>query len=88
MAESTIVSNTANVEKYMKLDQKGSIMAEYVWIDGGNGLRSKTKTITKPVKSVDELPEWNFDGSSTGQAPGDNSDVYIRPVAIFKIPSD
>lgn len=29
--------------KYMRLDQKGSIMAEYVWIDGHNGLRSKTK---------------------------------------------
>lgn len=32
------------------------------------------------------MPEWNFDGSSTGQAPGDNSDVYIRPVAIFPDP--
>jgi len=29
--------------KYMALDQKGSCMAEYVWIDGTNGLRSKTK---------------------------------------------
>ncbi len=29
--------------KYMTLDQKGSCMAEYVWIDGTNGLRSKTK---------------------------------------------
>ena len=27
--------------------------------------------------SVSELKEWNFDGSSTGQAPGDNSDVYL-----------
>ena len=31
------------VMKYMRLDQKGSFMAEYVWIDGHNGLRSKTK---------------------------------------------
>ena len=36
--------------------------------------------------SVDDLPEWNFDGSSTGQAPGDNSDVYLRPVAVFPDP--
>ncbi|KAI4140873.1 MAG: hypothetical protein LQ340_007781, partial [Diploschistes diacapsis] len=99
--ESKIVSKTDNVMKYMRLDQKGSIMAEYVWIDGHNGLRSKTKnikqknssqgvreaqTITKEIKSVEELPEWNFDGSSTAQAPGDNSDVYIRPVAMFPDP--
>lgn len=29
---------------------------------------------------------WNFDGSSTEQAPGDNSDVYLRPVAVFPDP--
>ena len=29
--------------KYMDLDQKGSSMAEYIWIDGTNGVRSKTK---------------------------------------------
>ena len=29
--------------KYMKLDQKGKVMAEYIWIDGSNGVRSKTK---------------------------------------------
>lgn len=44
------------------------------------------QTLSKPVSSVDELPEWNFDGSSTGQAGGDNSDVYLRPVATFPDP--
>lgn len=29
--------------KYMSLDQKGYTMAEYIWIDGMNGVRSKTK---------------------------------------------
>lgn len=29
--------------KYMDLDQKGYSMAEYIWIDGRNGVRSKTK---------------------------------------------
>lgn len=38
------------------------------------------------MKSYKELSEWNFDGSSCGQAPGDNSDVYLRPVAIFPDP--
>lgn len=29
--------------KYLDLDQKGYSMAEYIWIDGKNGVRSKTK---------------------------------------------
>ncbi|EXJ70927.1 glutamine synthetase [Cladophialophora psammophila CBS 110553] len=86
VGESTIVSNATNLAKFMKLDQKGKVLAEYIWIDGSNGLRNKTKTLSEAPKSVDDLPEWNFDGSSTGQAPGDNSDVYIRPVAMYPDP--
>ena len=44
------------------------------------------QAVPGPVKSVDDLSEWNFDGSSTDQAPGDNSDVYIKPVAMFPDP--
>ena len=32
------------------------------------------------------MPIWNFDGSSTGQAPGENSDVYLRPCAVYADP--
>jgi glutamine synthetase len=50
---------------YNNLEQRGSIIAEYVWIDGtGLNVRSKAKTITKPVNSIADLPEWNYDGSS------------------------
>lgn len=31
-------------------------------------------------------PIWNFDGSSTGQAPGDDSEVMLKPQAIYPDP--
>ena len=31
-------------------------------------LRGKTKTLKGPINSVSDLPDWNYDGSSTGQA--------------------
>jgi glutamine synthetase len=31
-------------------------------------------------------PKWNFDGSSTGQAPGDDSEVILYPQAIYADP--
>ena len=37
-------------------------------------------------KSPSELPTWNYDGSSTGQAPGEDSEVLLKPVAIFPDP--
>lgn len=47
---------------------------------------SAWQTLDGPIKSVDELKEWNFDGSSTGQAEGSNSDVFLRPAAFFPDP--
>jgi hypothetical protein len=41
------VSNTAQLMKYMKLDQKGTAMAEYIWIDSTGGVRSKSKVSHK-----------------------------------------
>jgi glutamine synthetase len=62
-------------------------LCEYVWIDADNGLRSKTKVIHgKSSVTLADLPHWNFDGSSTGQAPGDDSEVIIVPRAIFADP--
>lgn len=86
MAQTSIISNGANLAKYMELPQKGAILAEYIWIDGTNSIRSKCRTLYKKPESAEDLPEWNFDGSSTEQAPGDNSDIYLRPVAIYPDP--
>lgn len=71
---------------YLKLDQGGKIQAEYVWVDGDGGMRSKTTTLSKPPNDIGDLRIWDFDGSSTNQAPGNDSDVYLRPAAIFKDP--
>ena len=63
------------------------VLAEYVWVDAKGECRSKTRTLpVKRTESVDSLPRWNFDGSSTGQAPGDDSEVILRPCRIFKDP--
>jgi len=74
-----------------RLDQKGKVLAEYVWLGGshttgGFDIRQKTKTLDQKPGDVSELPVWNFDGSSTGQAPGDDSEVLLKPVAIFDDP--
>jgi len=74
------------LQRYLSLDQGDKIQAEYVWIDGDGGLRCKTTTITKKVKDISDLRVWDFDGSSTNQAPGGDSDVYLRPAAIFRDP--
>lgn len=34
--------------KYMSLDQRGQVQAEYVWIDSNGGTRSKTKVRLNP----------------------------------------
>ena len=63
------------------------MIAEYVWIDGFGNLRSKARTFTDGEgTSIAHLPIWNYDGSSTGQALGHDSEVLLVPVRIYQDP--
>jgi glutamine synthetase len=60
---------------------------EYIWLDGYEpvpSLRGKTKVVEfDDFPTLDELPLWGFDGSSTQQAEGSDSDCTLTPVAVF-----
>lgn len=66
---------------------------EYIWVDKKGNPRSKVKTFEKcrPTDSfhrltIDDIPVWNFDGSSTGQNIGDNTEVVLNPVRMYTNP--
>jgi glutamine synthetase len=61
------------------------IKAEYIWVDGTEPTR-QLRSKTRIVESPDDLPEWGFDGSSTNQAPGHNSECVLKPVFTCKDP--
>ena len=67
------------------------VVAEYIWLDAKKRLRSKTKVIHNinyeiwseivklpPQELAEKFPEWNYDGSSTGQAEGLNSELLLK----------
>ncbi|MBM3999472.1 MAG: glutamine synthetase [Planctomycetes bacterium] len=62
------------------------VKLEYVWLDGYTpepNLRSKTKVVDRAPASPAECPVWGFDGSSTQQAEGHDSDCILKPVALY-----
>jgi glutamine synthetase len=62
---------------------------EYIWLDGYQpiqSLRSKTKIERDFSGSLEDVPVWSFDGSSTEQAPGGSSDCILQPVFLVKDP--
>lgn len=64
---------------------------EYVWLDGYTpepNLRSKVKIVNNNVWSLHDIPEWNFDGSSTKQADGSKSDCILKPVRTYSASKD
>ena len=65
-------------------------LAEYIWLDGAvptRYLRSKAKVVNVGSNpSIDDFGEWSFDGSSTNQADGGDSDCILKPVSFISDP--
>lgn len=72
---------------------KANMKLEYIWLGGDSEFRSKVRTVD--IDGVDSYSsdsfspdildklEWNYDGSSTNQADGHDSEIIIKPVKIY-----
>lgn len=61
-------------------------IAEYIWIDNNKLLRSKSRNLSNydiNCNDIESIPKWNFDGSSTNDARGNDSEVILYPRKIF-----
>ena len=60
---------------------------DYIWLDGYTPVPNlRTKCCIKEFDdfpTLEQLPEWGFDGSSTQQADGSDSDCILKPVALY-----
>jgi glutamine synthetase len=62
-------------------------LVEYIWTDStSTNIRGKTKVCAGQIKSIDDLDWWTYDGSSTGQAVTDDSEIWLKPMVLFKDP--
>lgn len=64
---------------------------DYVWLDGYKptpNIRTKAQVVPSDsfTGKVEEAPLWGFDGSSTHQAEGHDSDCILRPVRVYPNP--
>jgi glutamine synthetase len=84
--------NKLDINTDSKLEQ---VIVEYIFIDGFNNTRSKTRIISPKWISDEEgnkrgplfnVDLWNVDGSSTGQSETAKSDIILIPRALFTDP--
>jgi len=72
-------------------------VAEYLWIGPKGEIRGKSRTVdiddetTKNMKrngllNSELYSEWSYDGSSTEQSDGFDSEIIVQPVAVFRDP--
>lgn len=57
---------------------------DYIWLGGNDEFRSKSRVLE--LKDGEEVPMWNYDGSSTNQADGKNSEIILKPCAVYEYP--
>ncbi len=77
-------------------------VVEYIWLDAEGGFRSKVRAFQRKSEVINGAfinadvirdeewkggdHDWNYDGSSTGQAETKSSDVILKPIAIYPHP--
>lgn len=60
-------------------------LVDYIWLGGNNEIRTKSRTIeidgSHYTPTIADIPKWNYDGSSTGQAPSEgDTEITLVPV--------
>lgn len=64
------------------------VVADYIWLGGENEFRVKTRVLELNNISLESIPNWNYDGSSTGQATSDgNTEIILVPVYMKQLNS-
>lgn len=57
----------------------------YIWTDAAGKFRSKVRNLLVHNPDDPDLPpSWNYDGSSTGQATTEESEIDLVPIACYK----
>jgi glutamine synthetase len=58
-------------------------LVEYIWLDSNNKFRSKIRVFNS---NIIDKSNWNYDGSSTGQADAESSEIILKPKCVFNNP--
>jgi len=67
--------------------ENGKVLAEYIWLgETGADLCSRTIVLESKPDCIEDLPIAEIDGSTYGQAPEDNCELYLQPRKIFSDP--
>ncbi len=64
---------------------------DYIWLDGYQptaNIRTKSQMLDADSfdGSLDAVPVWGFDGSSTQQAEGHDCDCILKPARVYRNP--